>query len=109
MAEKIRLVQGDTRPQLRVTLTDETTGDPIDITRATPRLRFRALGSTTVLTTMTGTVTDALGGVCVFAWPTGALNVDPGDYEGEVEVTFEDGSIQTVYDVLKFKLREDFA
>jgi hypothetical protein len=36
------------------------------------------------------------------------LQGDPGDYEGEIEITFPDGQIQTVYDPLKFKVREDF-
>jgi hypothetical protein len=33
---------------------------------------------------------------------------EAGDYEGEIQITFSDGTIQTVYDLLKFKLREDF-
>ena len=108
MAEKIKLVQGDTKPQIKVTLTDETTGEAIDITDSTPRLKFRAANTTTVLTTMVGTVTAGASGECVFVWPSGALDVEPGDYEGEVEVTFEDNTVQTVYDLLKFKLRQDF-
>jgi hypothetical protein len=36
------------------------------------------------------------------------LSGPAGEYEGEVEITFADGQIQTVYDVLKFKVREDF-
>lgn len=110
MAEKIKLVQGDTRPSLVCTLTDENTGIPIGLTGATVRLKFRAAGDTTIRTTLTGTVTDAANGVVVFFWasdPT-SLAGDPGDYEGEIEITFSDGQIQTVYDLLKFKLREDF-
>ena len=108
MAEKIKLVQGDTKPQIKVTLTDETTGDAVDISNSTPRLKFRASNTTEVLTTMVGTVTDGPAGICVFVWPSGALDVEPGDYEGEIEVTFEDETVQSVYDLLKFKLRQDF-
>ena len=108
MAEKIKLVQGDTRPQIQVTLTDDTTGLPIDITRGTLRMRFRAAGGDTVLSTLIGTITDPVNGVGVFLWPVGTLDVDPGDYEGEVEVTFEDTTVQTVYDLLLFKLRAQF-
>lgn len=108
MSEKIKLVQGDTRPQVKVTLTDDTTGLPIDITRGTLRMRFRAAGSDTVLSTLVGTIVDGPGGVGVFQWPVGALSVEPGDYEGEVEVTFEDLTVQTVYDLLLFKLRAQF-
>lgn len=108
MAEKIKLVRDDTLPQIQVTVTDETTGTAINLTGATPRLRFRAVGSTTLLATLVGTVTNAAAGVCVFAWGASTLNVDAGDYEGEVEITFSNGGVQTIFDPLKFKVREDF-
>ena len=110
MVDKIKLVQGDTRPAIVCTLTDETTGAVIGITGATPRLKFRALGATVLTATVIGTVTDGANGVCVF-FPASApemLEGDAGDYEGEVEITFSDGQIQTIYDVLRFKVREDF-
>lgn len=110
MAEKIKLVQGDTRPVLTVTLTDATTGLPISVTGATPRLKFRAVGDTTLRVTIVGTVTNGAAGQVVFDWsdePT-ALDGEPGDYEGEVEITFADNTVQTVYEILKFKLRQDF-
>lgn len=110
MAEKIRLVQGDTRPNLVTTLTDSTTGSAINVTGATVRLKFRAVGATTVRSTIIGDVTNGAGGVVVFDWadePT-SLDGDPGDYEGEIEITFADTTVQTVYDLLKFKLRQDF-
>lgn len=111
MAEKIKLVQGDTRPQVKVTLTDDVTGEPIDVTGATPRLKFRAVGGDSVLATLTGSVLDGTAGVVVFLWGDTTLDVEPGDYEGEVEVTFSDGTgggVQTVYDPLKFKVRKEF-
>lgn len=110
MAEKIKLVQGDTRPALVVTLTDDQTGNAISVTGATVRLKFREIGSETVLSTITGSVAGTPVGQVVFHWasvPT-SLNVEPGDYEGEIEITFADGQIQTVYDLLKFKVRQDF-
>jgi hypothetical protein len=110
MAEKIKLVQGDTRPALVCTLTDENSSTAINLTGATCRMRFRAVGSTTIRSTLTGTVTDASNGVVEFYWASDpeSLNGDPGDYEGEIEITFANGQVQTVYDLLKFKLREDF-
>lgn len=110
MAEKIRLVQGDTLPALVCTITDDTTGEAINITGATPRLKFRAAGASALTATVTGYVTDGGNGVCAF-YPATApemLQGEPGDYEGEIEITFADGQIQTVYDLLKFKVREDF-
>ncbi len=127
MADKIRLVRNDTRPQLITSLKDSATGNPIDISMATTRLKFRAVGATTNRAVLTATplpglelddgtidndgiyATAGKGGRCVFQWTAEALSGDAGDYEGEIEITFSDGTIQTVYDTLKFKLREDFA
>lgn len=110
MAEKIKLVQGDTKPAIVCRLTDDTTGLPLGITGATVRLKFRAAGATTLTATVTGSVTDGANGEVVF-YPASApemLQGSPGDYEGEIEITFADTTVQTVYDLLKFKLREDF-
>jgi hypothetical protein len=110
MTEKIKLVQGDTRPALVCTITDDTTNAPVDITGATVVLKFRAAGGTTLTATVTGAVTDGPNGVVAF-YPASApemLQGAPGDYEGEIEMTFADGQIQTVYDTLRFKVREDF-
>lgn len=110
MSEKIKLVQGDTRPALVCTITDDTTGLPLVISGATVVLFFRAAGATTLQATVPGTVTDGANGVVVF-YPASApvmLEGAAGDYEGEIQITFADGQIQTVYDVLKFRVREDF-
>ena len=107
-ADKIKLVQGDTRPTLVCTLTDDSSGDAINITGATVRLKFRQVGSTTLKDTIIGTVTSGEGGVVTFTWGSDALDGPPGEYEGEIEIVFSDNSIQTVYDLLKFKLRSEF-
>ncbi len=110
MAEKIKLVQGDTRPAIVCTITDDTTSLPIDITSATVRLKFRAVGATTLTATVVGAVTNGPQGEVVF-YPASApemLQGAGGDYEGEIEITFADSSVQSVFDVLRFKVREDF-
>jgi hypothetical protein len=126
MLERIKLVQGDTRPQLILSLTDEMSGAPIDISSATVIMKFRSAGASTLLATLSGnpiaglllpdgTVNNAApynsvgkGGRCVIGWSSTALNNPAGNYEGEVEITFSDGSVQTVYDLVKFKLRQQF-
>lgn len=110
MAEKIKLVQGDTKPVLVCTITDDTTGQAINISGATVVLKFRAAGATTLQATVTGSVTNGAAGQVAFypATAPSMLTGAAGDYEGEIEITFADGTIQTVYDLLKFKLREDF-
>ena len=110
MSEKIKLVQGDTRPALVCTITDDTTGEPVNIAGATVVLKFRLAGATTLTATVTGAVTDGAAGQVAF-YPASApemLQGAAGDYEGEIEMTFSDGQIQTVYDTLRFKVREDF-
>lgn len=112
MAEKIKLVRGDNYPQIRVALTDVNTGAPIDLTGATITLHFRAVGETTVRFSRTGIVPvgTATQGLGVFIFQSGDLNVDPGDYEGEVEVVWPSiPARQTVYELLKFRVRQDFA
>ena len=126
MSCPIKLVQGDTRPQLKFVITDENTGEAQDLTGATPRLKFRAVGSNDVLFTRVGTLLAGLelesgqvsyaapydisgaGGRVAFDFAVGNLDIAAGAYEGEIELTFTDGAIQTVFKVQKFTLREDF-
>jgi hypothetical protein len=110
MAEKIKLVQGDTGPQLRLTLTDEDTGTASDLSGATVTLHFRAAGSSAVLFSRAAYINPATAttGVCIVEWAVGDLDVDAGEYEGEVEIVRSSGLRETVYDILKFKVREDF-
>ena len=105
----IYLVQGDVnRPQVQATITDENTGAVVDITGATVVMKFRQVGSTTLQATLTGVVTDGPNGVCAFEMTSAALSGDPGNYEGEIQITFSNGNIQSVYDPLRFRMREDF-
>lgn len=125
MSEKIKLVRHDQRPQVVVSLTDNNDGSAIDLSaqNTVVRLKFRARGADTLKDTLVATklpgvvtsdgtidytdLTPGKGGRCYFSWNPTTLDGDPGDYEGEIEITFPDG-VQTVYDILKFKLRQDF-
>jgi len=111
MAEKIKLVQGDSLPSIKLTLTDPTDGAVVDLSNpgTAVNVYFRAVGSTTVLSTLVCTnETDGTNGEVRFDFSGGALNVPAGPYEGEIEINFN-GSLQTVYEKLKFYVREDFA
>ena len=115
------LVKGDTLPQLNLVVRDSNTAAsgatldeadsstwaPIDLTGATVRLKFKALGSTTVKETLIFSVRNPVEGNVFLAWPAAALDT-AGTFTGEIEVTYADGGIQTVYDQLKFKVREDY-
>ena len=110
MAETFKYVQGDTGPQLQLTLTDENTGTATDLTSATVKLHFKAAGATTVLFSKTlNIMSPPNAGIAVVAWSAGNLDQEPGTYHGEIEVTRASGIIETLYDIIKFKMREDFA
>jgi hypothetical protein len=107
----VYLVQGDAGSQVKATITREDTGSAVDLTDATPRLKFKKKNTDTVLTTITSTASspsDLLGGVAVFEFGSSALNISPGAYIGEIEVTFDSGNIETVYEQIDIVVREDY-
>jgi len=117
----LSLVTGDTLPELTFTLKDSNTaasGQTLDanndatwaainLSGASVKLRLRELGSTTVKSTLTCTVSDATNGKVTTDFPTGTLDT-AGTFEGELEITFSSGGKQTVNDLIKFKVRSDF-
>lgn len=110
MSNVIKLVQGDNLPEITLTLTDNNTGDPIDLSAATTTVvvKLRALGGTTVLSTLSCIkVGDGTQGVVKFYFPASTLDVPAGSYQGEIEISFN-GQILTVYDLLQFALRAEF-
>lgn len=120
-SDTIKLVVGDTLPELTFTLKDSNTAAsgqtldpensdtwaPIDLSNGSVRLRIREVGSSTVLTTILCTLTSPTTGVCTCLFPSGTWTTS-GTFEGELEFTKSDGNIQTVQDLVKFKVRDDF-
>jgi len=120
-SDTLNLVAGDTLPELTFTLRDSNTAavgqtldsnnsatwSPINVTGATVKLRIRELGSNTVKSTLTCSVSDGTAGKVITDYPAGTLDT-AGTFEGEIEITFASGGIQTVYDLIKLKVRSDF-
>ena len=120
--EEINLVAGDSKPEINFTLKDSNTAaagltlDPddsatwgiIDITDPTVTVKFRALGGSTVLDTMTCIKVVPAAGTCYMPWGSDTLDVAAGTYEGEISLTYTSGGILTLFDRLKFKVRDDF-
>tara|TARA_B110000046_G_C13012141_1_gene407129 strand:+ start:389 stop:763 length:375 start_codon:yes stop_codon:yes gene_type:complete len=120
-SDTLNLVTGDTLPELTFTLKDSSTAAAgvtldqnnsntwaaINVAGATVKLRLRALGSTTVKSTLTCTVTDGQAGKVATDFPEGTLDT-AGTFEGELELTFPGGGKQTVNDLIKLKVRSDF-
>lgn len=120
-SQTLELVAGDSLPALVFTLRDSnaaasgavldpnepTTWAPINVTGATVLLKIREVGSTTLVDTLTGTVTDGANGVVAVEFEADTF-ADAGTYEGELEITFSGGGVQTVVDLVKFKVRAEF-
>lgn len=120
-SETIYLVQGDTLPQLKITvrdrnqaaagkeldLEDQSTWALVNLTGATVRLRVREIGGSTVKSTLIGTNINPAGGEVVFLFDAATLDT-AGTFEGEIEYTESGGGIQTVYDLIKLQVREQF-
>tara|TARA_B110000977_G_scaffold201733_1_gene298134 strand:- start:425 stop:760 length:336 start_codon:yes stop_codon:yes gene_type:complete len=111
MAQVFKYVQGDTGPQIRVTLTNEDDNAAVDLTSATVTLHFREAGAESVLFSRAFWINPdtANNGVAVLQWATDDLQVDAGTYEGEIEVVRSSGVRETLFEKLKFKIRADFA
>lgn len=106
----INLVQGDTGPQIKVTVTREDTGEVINMAGGSCVLKVRKRGGNSVLFTLTAidAGTNLEDGIAIFIFGTGDLDIDPGNYEGEIEITLSDGTVETIYETLSFFVREDF-
>jgi len=111
MATSFNYVQGDTGPQIKVTLVDEDTNQATDLTGATATLHFRGAGESTVLFSrgLFIAADTADTGVAILQWQTNDLNQEAGTYEGELEVVRANGLRETLYETLRFRIREDFA
>ena len=110
MADTIKLVKGDELPQITLTLTDDVANSALDLSdsNTTVTVKFRLRGGTTTLSTISTTkLTNGSDGKVFFNFAGGVLDVDPGEYEGEINIDFN-GSSQTVYDTLNFRVRDNF-
>lgn len=120
-SQTIELVQGDMNPQLTMTLRDANSAAPgkvldesnpetwavIDLTGSTVRLKLRMLGQTVLKDTLQGVITDAAGGKVTFLFNANTLDT-AGTIEGEIEITDSGNRPQTVVDLIRLKVREQF-
>ena len=86
---------------------DSDTFAPVDVSGGTVRVRIRQIGTETILKTITTTITDATNGKVAMTFPSATFPA-AGVYEAEVEFTKSNNDVQTVVDLIKFNVREDF-
>ena len=115
----IKLVRNDTAPELEMVLSDETTGVTLDTTNvASLLLKIKILGSTTPKAFIPLYKTLPYSSGIVFAHWTSAVSPTDGTLVsaldtagiliGEIELTYLDGKILTLYEQIKFEVREDY-
>lgn len=107
MSTKIPLVQGDNLPRISLILKDQV-GAVMSLAGCTAAtMYFKPKGSTAAPVAIPCDV-DILSSKVSFEWADGVLNVEPGDYVGEVELLFGTKR-HTVWDQLQFRVRAQFA
>ena len=103
------LVQNDTTKQFKATLTRED-GTVIDCGGGSVRMYFRKKGTKTILSTLTAADagTNLQNGIAIFTFEPTDLNIEPDYYEGQIEMTFSNGLVESVTELLQFQVKPDF-
>jgi hypothetical protein len=92
----VRVVQGDTRPDVRATLTVTTTGLPLDLTSATEvRFQMRQDNDRSYTVNAPATIVDPRAeGKVRYSWGPNDLR-QHGTYLAQWEITWAEGEVQT--------------
>lgn len=121
-SDTIKYVVGDTRPVISIALKDSNTaaaGKTLDSQDSTTwatislasndyvKMYIRKVGSTTLAATLTASNINTSNGTADFT-PTTSTFASAGTYEGEIEIAYTGGIVQTVHDLVKFNVRDDF-
>lgn len=108
--DDILLVKNDVGSQIKVTLTRDDDDSPIDLTEADVFLKVSKFGKTALVFTVQSEETSptlATQGIAIFTFTEANLSNPAGRYQGEVEIRFESGNIETVYEFIPITLRDD--
>jgi hypothetical protein len=107
MPDPIKHVQNDSGPALRGTLIDLATNLPLDVSNAgtTVRYKVRKKPAGTVTTFIATKPNGGADGVVSVAFTTGTFT-EAGIHEGEFEITFNTGVVQSVFDKILHEVRE---
>jgi len=110
----ISLVSGDTLANLQVALVRDDTAAAFNINlglSGTVTLAIRKKATTAILTTITldADNSDLAAGSLQFPLGPWVATIEEGYYEGEISITFDDGTQQTVFEHITFRVRGQFS
>lgn len=110
----ISLVSGDTLANLQVNLVRDDTAAAFNINlglSGTITLAIRKKSTNTILTTITFDAdnSDIATGAIQFPLGPWVATIEEGYYEGELSITFDDGTQQTVFEHITFRVRGQFS
>lgn len=106
-----KLVQSDTSSAIQSTITRMDTGEAVPLDGGeVVELKVRVRNATPVEFTLTGfgTPSELAAGIVTFSFGDNLIDLTPGYYEGEIQLTYVGGAIESVYEILIFQVREDF-
>jgi len=110
MATTLYFVQNDTRPQIKLTLSDEISGLKMDLSSPTLQVNMHvkpATGTGVSFTTQADK-TNPSQGEATITWVAGDLNRPAGTYNAEIEIyDSSTGYRETVYDFITLVIRQD--
>ncbi len=108
--DDILLVRNDIGSQIKAVLRRDETNAVINLTDATVYLKVSKYGKKDVLFTVTaqnlGSV-SAAAGIAVFLLTQSNLQTPAGRYQGEIEINFSGGQVETVYQLIPITIRDD--
>jgi hypothetical protein len=106
----LQLSQNDIAPDIQVIITESESGSIVDLTDTKAFLEFRRRSSTTNLCTLDGfnlADGDLSKGIVTFLFGPDDLYVATGDYEGQVKIAHDNGTVDTVDNVVNFHITSD--
>lgn len=101
----ITLVQGDTAPILRGTITDDDTGGPLDLTGCTIFFQMKKKDDHRYTINAECDITSANDGLVSYTLATNDLST-AGQYESQFEVHYPDLTEQTTHNITTITVRK---
>ena len=100
----VDLVQGDTAPILRGTITDDETGQPLDLTGCTVFFQMRKKDDHRYTINASCSIVDEETGRVAYSLAANDLNT-PGEFQAQYEVHYPDTTVQTTYVPITINIR----